>query len=56
MSGWFADRRIALRGFLENFVRDAVVYTEYTRIKTVTAKDVVYALKMQGRCLYGFRA
>ena len=39
---------------IENVVRDAVVYTEHARRKTVTAMDVVYALKRQGRSLYGF--
>ncbi|PWA70389.1 Histone H4 [Artemisia annua] len=35
-------------------IRDAVTYTEHARRKTVTAMDVVYALKRQGRTLYGF--
>jgi histone H4 len=43
-----------LQVFLENVVRDAVTYTEHARRKTVTAMDVVYALKRQGRTLYGF--
>ena len=38
----------------ENVIRDAVTYTEHARRKTVTAMDVVYALKRQGRTLYGF--
>ena len=50
------ETRIVLRSFLESVVRDAVVYTEHARRKTVTAMDVVYALKRQGRCLYGFGA
>ncbi len=40
--------------FLEHVIRDAVTYTEHARRKTVTAMDVVYALKRQGRTLYGF--
>ena len=40
--------------FLENVIRDAVTYTEHAKRKTVTAMDVVYALKRQGRTLYGF--
>ncbi|XP_030405581.1 histone H4-like [Gopherus evgoodei] len=40
--------------FLENVIRDAVTYTEHAKRKTVTAMDVVYALKHQGRTLYGF--
>uniref|UniRef100_A0A914DX95 Histone H4 n=1 Tax=Acrobeloides nanus TaxID=290746 RepID=A0A914DX95_9BILA len=40
--------------FLENVIRDAVTYCEHAKRKTVTAMDVVYALKRQGRTLYGF--
>ncbi|XP_034641575.1 histone H4-like [Trachemys scripta elegans] len=40
--------------FLENVIRDAVTYTEHAKRKTVTAMDVVYALKRQGHTLYGF--
>ena len=46
--------RGVLKVFLENVIRDAVTYTEHARRKTVTAFDVVYALKRQGRTLYGF--
>jgi histone H3/H4 len=31
-----------------------VTYTEHAKRKTVTAMDVVYALKRQGRTLYGY--
>ena len=41
----YDDTRAVLRSFLENVVRDAVTYTEHARRKTVTAMDVVYALK-----------
>ena len=43
-----------LKGFLESVVRDSVTYCEHAKRKTVTALDVVYALKRQGRTLYGF--
>ena len=43
-----------LKVFFENVVRDAVTYTEHARRKTVTALDVVYKLKRQGRTLYEF--
>lgn len=46
--------RLVVQVFLENVIRDAVTYTEHARRKTVTAFDVVYALKRQGRTLYGF--
>jgi histone H4 len=52
----YDETRTVLRSFLENVVRDAVTYTEHARRKTVTAMDVVYALKRQGRSLYGFGA
>jgi histone H4 len=48
------ETRGVLKVFLENVIRDAVTYTEHARRKTVTAFDVVYALKRQGRTLYGF--
>jgi len=50
----YEETRGALKTFLENVIRDAVAYTEHARRKTVTALDVVYALKRQGRTLYGF--
>ena len=50
----YEETRSVLRNFLENVVRDSVVYTEHAKRKTVTALDVVYALKRQGRTLYGF--
>ncbi|KAI3664867.1 hypothetical protein L6452_43476 [Arctium lappa] len=49
------ETRGVLKKFLENVIRDAVVtYTEHARRKTVTAMDVVYAPKRQGRTLYEF--
>ncbi|URE30982.1 hypothetical protein MUK42_16880 [Musa troglodytarum] len=50
----YEETRGVLKIFLENVIRDAVTYTEHARRKTVTALDVVYALKRQGRTLYGF--
>ena len=50
----YEETRGVLKVFLENVVRDAVTYTEHAKRKTVTAMDVVYALKRQGRTLYGF--
>jgi histone H4 len=50
----YEESRAVLKVFLENVIRDAVTYTEHARRKTVTAMDVVYALKRQGRTLYGF--
>ena len=50
----YEETRGVVRVFLENVIRDAVTYTEHARRKTVTAMDVVYALKRQGITLYGF--
>eukprot|EP00401_Gymnodinium_catenatum_P082419 CAMPEP_0117501962 /NCGR_PEP_ID=MMETSP0784-20121206/23570_1 /TAXON_ID=39447 /ORGANISM="" /LENGTH=122 /DNA_ID=CAMNT_0005297235 /DNA_START=65 /DNA_END=433 /DNA_ORIENTATION=+ len=50
----YEETRGVLKTFLENTLRDTVTYTEHARRKTVTALDVVYALKRQGRTIYGF--
>merc|ERR1712232_1191448 len=50
----YEETRGVLKVFLESVIRDAVTYTEHARRKTVTSMDVVYALKRQGRTLYGF--
>ena len=42
----------AQRLFLELVIRDAVLYTEHARRKTVTALDVVYSLKRNGKTLF----
>ncbi|XP_038050819.1 histone H3, embryonic-like [Patiria miniata] len=52
----YEETRGVLKVFLENVIRDAVTYCEHAKRKTVTAMDVVYALKRQGRTLYGFGA
>ncbi|KAK2507874.1 hypothetical protein MC885_020484 [Smutsia gigantea] len=50
----YEETRGVLKVFLENVIRDAVTYIEHAKCKTVTAMDVVYALKRQGHTLYGF--
>ena len=50
----YDETRSILRAFLENVIRDSVTYTEHAKRKTVTALDVVYALKRQGKTIYGF--
>ncbi|XP_005175650.1 histone H4-like [Musca domestica] len=52
----YEETRGVLKVFLEMMIiiRDAVTYTEHAKRKTVTAIDVVYVLKRQGRTLYGF--
>ena len=48
----YEETRSVLKVFLDNVVLDAATYTEHAKRKTVTASDVVYALKRQGRVLY----
>lgn len=50
----YKEIREVLQSFLRSVVRDAITYTEHAKRRTVTAMDVVYALKRQGRTLYGF--
>lgn len=50
----YEETRAILKSFLENTLRDAVSYTEHAKRKTVTAMDVVYALKRRSLTLYGF--
>ena len=50
----YEETRNVLRSFLENIIRDSVTFTEHAKRKTVTALDIVHALKRQGRTLYGF--
>jgi histone H4 len=50
----YDEIRGCLRVFLEQVIYDTVTYTEHARRKTITVMDVVYALKLKGRTLYGF--
>ncbi|KAI8916671.1 hypothetical protein PhCBS80983_g04280 [Powellomyces hirtus] len=52
--GIYDEVRSVLKTFLTSVLHDTVAYTEYRKAKTVNAMDVVYALKRQGRTLYGF--
>ena len=50
----FEESRGVLKVFLEEIVRDAIVYANYCKRKTVTTMDVIFSLKQHGRNLYGF--
>ena len=52
----YHETRQILRTFLSHLVSDSVVHTVHADRKTVTAMDVVHALKRQGKTLYGFGA
>ena len=55
ISGAMYDEvRTLLRTFVEGVVRDATAYTEHAKRKTLTALDVVHALKKRGRVMYGY--
>ena len=50
----YEETRGVLKTFLENLIRDAVIYTTHAKRRTVCAADVLYALKRQGKTIYGF--
>ena len=50
----YEEVRGVLKSFVEGVVRDATAYTEHAKRHTVTALDVVHALKKRGRMLYGY--
>lgn len=55
ISGLIYDEiRTTLKVFIEKVMHDVVAVVENARQKTVSAKAVVYALKRQGKTLYGF--
>ena len=52
----YEETRNVLEAFLKRVMWDACQYMQYAKRKTLTPMDVVYALKKQGRTLYGFDA
>ncbi|KAH8832368.1 hypothetical protein DL96DRAFT_1459171, partial [Flagelloscypha sp. PMI_526] len=55
MSGMiYGEARNVLKMYLEQLIKETVIYTEHAGRSTVTVMDVVYALKRSGRTLYGF--
>ena len=50
----YEETKCVLRHFLENIIRDAITYTTYANRKMMTVVNVVYALKCQGKTVYGF--
>ena len=46
--------REAFDNFLDKLVNDSITYTECGQRKTIIPQDVVYALKRQGRNIYGY--
>ena len=50
----YEEVRDVVKVFLTKVIEDAVEYTKHAQRQTVTALDVVYALKHSGRTLYGY--
>ncbi|KAG5489146.1 hypothetical protein GH5_00004 [Leishmania sp. Ghana 2012 LV757] len=50
----YEELRRVLKAYVEDIVRCSTAYTEYARKKTVTAADVVNALRKRGHILYGY--
>lgn len=48
----YSETRSCLKAFLEEVIKDTVLYMEHGNRKTVTPMDVLYALKRQNRILY----
>lgn len=50
----YIEIREILKVFIQNIIRNAIIYAEYSKRRTVMVEDVIYALKRKGRTLYGF--
>lgn len=50
----YEEVRKTLKAFVEGVTRDATALTEHAKRKTVTALDVVNALRKRGKILYGY--
>jgi histone H4 len=48
----YEETRGVLKQFLWNLIGDAIVYTQHAN-QTVSAADIIYALKWQGKTVYG---
>jgi histone H4 len=44
-----------LEHFIEDLVREALIYQQHDRRETMTSMDVALAVKRRGHSLYGFR-
>jgi histone H4 len=43
-----------LKIFLQEILQQAIIYADHAKRSTISVMDVLYALKRQGRSLYGF--
>ena len=49
----YTECRGIFKSFLERVESDAIMYSDHAQRNTVVGLDVVYALKRQGRTIYG---
>ena len=52
--GVYSEVRDFVDYFLTTVVKDSAIFAENARRKTITAMDVIYALKRSGRSLLGY--
>ncbi|KAK1659770.1 histone 4 [Colletotrichum godetiae] len=50
----YNEARAAMMLFLENIIRSAVMYCDHANRRTITSLDIVHALKLHKRVLYGY--
>jgi len=53
-AGIYNEARKAMRHFLKEVLQDCTVFVDHSSRKTITVRDVIYALKRRGRPIYGF--
>lgn len=53
-SNMYREVKGAIRIFMDQIIRDSVLMSGHARRKTVTVKDVVYALRKNNNILYGY--
>ncbi|KAK6499845.1 Histone H4 [Arthrobotrys musiformis] len=50
----YEEARGILKKYLEKILKSCCMYTEHANRKTITTLDVVHALRVNGRTIYGF--
>ncbi|KAK1503908.1 histone H4-1 [Colletotrichum abscissum] len=50
----YDEARVAMKLFLENIIRSAVMYCDHANRRTITSLDVVHAVKLHKRAIYGY--
>ncbi|KAK1656759.1 histone-fold-containing protein [Colletotrichum godetiae] len=50
----YDEARAAMKSFLENIIRSAVMYCDHANRRTITSLDIVHAVKLHKRVLYGY--